>query len=41
MSASIKKEILKCMEELKKINISELPSLRYDKFRNMGEYFEK
>ncbi len=38
VSESIKKEILKTNKELKSFSIKELVNLRYEKFRNMGEY---
>lgn len=35
---NIKKEIIKISKELKSIEINTLVALRYEKFRNMGEY---
>ena len=37
-SENIKKEILRSISELKNMEKSELTNLRYEKFRNMGEY---
>ena len=37
-SESIKKEISNAYEEIKDIKPKELINLRYEKFRNMGEY---
>lgn len=41
MSNEIKKEIMSAYLELKDIDKEELVSLRYKKFRNMGEYIRK
>lgn len=38
MSNTIKEEIIQTIKKLEKINIDELLQLRYEKFRNMGEY---
>ncbi len=38
MSETIKKELLKAYKELKELSENELTNLRYEKFRNMGEY---
>jgi len=38
MSETIMKEITRAMKDLIKIDTNELINLRYEKFRNMGEY---
>ncbi len=40
MAASIKSELIKCFDELKKQPVEELLEKRYNKFRNMGKYIE-
>lgn len=38
VAEDLKKNILKCVKELKELPIEELVQKRYEKFRNMGEY---
>ncbi|MBV7273272.1 acetyl-CoA carboxylase carboxyltransferase subunit alpha [Clostridiaceae bacterium UIB06] len=40
MASSIKSELIKCFDELKKQPVKELLEKRYNKFRNMGKYTE-